>query len=154
MVLTILRVLPVTRIAFTALFLAAFLAAASTRSSAVQVHDHKKTVPVDRSRRPKAHTSTAPHASAAPHKSSRHTASKATHAPHPVPKYSTRYPSSRRKPSLVRASTPVHSRSSRPTYHYTSYYAKHRVPENEVASVPVARATSADTASVDSPAVA
>jgi Family of unknown function (DUF5715) len=116
------------------------------------VHDHKKTVPVDRSRRPKAHTATAPHAAAAPHKSSRHTSSKASHAPHPVPKYSTRYPSSRRKPSLVRASTPVHSRSSRPSYHYTSYYAKNRVPENEVAAVPVARATTADTASVESPA--
>jgi Family of unknown function (DUF5715) len=156
MVLTILRVLPVTRIAFTALFLAAFLSAASTRSSAVQVHEHKKTVPVDRSRRSKAHSATTPHASAAPHKSSRHTSSptssKTSRPPHPVPKYSTRYPSSRRKPSLVRASTPVHSRSSRTRYHYTTYYAKNRVPENEVAAVPVARSTTADTATVESPA--
>jgi Family of unknown function (DUF5715) len=144
MVLTILRVLPVTRIAFTALFLAAFLSAASTRSSAVQVHEHKKTVPVDHSRRSKSHAATTtPHAS-------RHSSS--ARAPRPTARYSTRYPSARRRPSIVRASTPVHSRSSRASYHYTTYYAKNRVPRDEVAAVPVSRSTTADTATVESPA--
>src|ERR1700756_712122 len=83
MVLSILRVLPVTRTAFIALFLALFLTAASTRSQAVQVHEHKKTVPIDRPHR-KSHT--VPPRSA--HRSSvraHHTATRYSAARHKTP---------------------------------------------------------------------
>ena len=144
MVLTILRVLPVARITYTALFLAVFFSAASSRLLAVQAHEHQKTVPVERPHR-KAHPAAAPRAG-------HHHASPA-HSSRPVaaPRYTTAGHERirRHKPAVVRASASVNRHSSRPSYHYTAYYRSNRAPQNEVASTRVER--SAGNAGVDSP---
>lgn len=137
MVLSILRVLPLARTSFTALLIALLLTAASTRSQAVQVHEHKRTVPVDRSpgrSHRKAHA-------VAPH-TTRHSHARTSH---PAPDYSTtRYKHSHPAPHVVRTSATTvrrHTHAYRPTRGYATPVGADRVPEVEIATTSVARST-------------
>ncbi len=110
MVLSILRVLPVTRIAIIAVLAASFLATGVVRLHAVEVRDHKKSVPVERAhkkaRPAKKRTSVAAHHRSSrattrrvrAHRAARHTRSRvvrthvtsSAHAHRRVYRYSTR----------------------------------------------------------------
>ena len=136
MVLSILRVLPVARIVFILVLAASFLAAGTARARAVEVREHKKTVPVQRSpkkRTPAKHNSEA-HAPV-------HATAKSAAAHRRSPGHKTR---------IVRTSASVHSRSGKRVYRFSTRNALNHQRTHEVAARP--HSFSVESASLDAPA--
>jgi hypothetical protein len=136
MMLSILRVLPVARIAFILVLAASFLAAGSARMHAVEVRDHKKTVPIEKihkkSRPAKKHT-------AAPRRTARTAPRRA----------STTHRATRQKSSPVVRTSTTRTRSGRRVYHYSTRAQLSHTRTVAVAAAP--HTVSVETAALDTP---
>ena len=128
MVLSILRVLPLARIATIVLLAASFLATGAVRLHAVEVRDHKKSVPVER-----AHKKTRPARKrtsvAAPHRSSRATTRRVR--AHRAARHT--------RSRVVRTSAASRAHAHHRVYRYSTRTHIDRVHHEEIAARPHAR---------------